>query len=657
MIRGRTALSLCLLGLVGCEAEPARVPVDQGRADAGRLPEAGLDRGPVDAATDGGTGADAGDEGTGPADMGVACGDFLPGAPSFRFVLLHAGGSASALLSPDDTGGAARFVTRVRRLQADARDAEEATVVTVGSGDSFLAGATFAVSRERGVPFLGGLALASAGFDAIALGNHDFDFGPAILADFVRSTARTDDAPAPDDADAGVADAGVSDIPDPPAFLITNLDVSAEPALQALVDDRRLVRQRVIRDRGHLIGVISATTDHLADESSPGRVAVRPTVSAVQAEIDALTDAGVAHIVLVAHLDAPQAELALVQQLTGVDVLVSGAADELRASGQARLLEGDAPVAPYVSETCDAEGRRVRVVTVPGGYRYVGRLIVDFDAEGHIARVDPRSDPLRVIGGDTSDAVPPDPWVAANVEAPLRAALATLADNEVGQTEVALDGRRASLRAGETNLGDLVADALQWAVEELVWGTDDPPADVAIMNGGGIRINQVVPAGAVTELDTFAMLPFASFVVRLPAVSRDELKAVLENAFSQVEDGAGRFPQVAGMLVEWQADAPARQLAPDGTVLQVGNRVRRVVLDDGSVIVQDGVVRPGPPLVVATIDFLARGGDQYPFTGAFEAFGVSYQQALRDFVAGALEGRIDAASYPEGAESRVRRLR
>ena len=68
--------------------------------------------------------------------------------------------------------------------------------------------------------------------------------------------------------------------------------------------------------------------------------------------------------------------------------------------------------------------------------------------------------------------------------------------------------------------------------------------------------------------------------------------------------------------------------------------------------------QPGADLDIAVIDFLARGGDGYPFRGLpFEVLGVSYQQALRDFVAGALEGRIDAASYPEGAESRVRRLR
>ncbi|MEZ4466869.1 MAG: hypothetical protein R3F43_21080 [bacterium] len=168
-------------------------------------------------------------------------------------------------LEPDDTGGAA-FVTRMRRLQADALDAEEAAVATVGSGDSFLAGATFAVSLERGVPFLGGLALASAGFDALGLGNHDFDFGPAILADFVRSTARQAE-PSPDGADAGVSDAGLPAVPSLPP--VTASARGAGVSLQALVDDRRLVRQHVVRSNSRRIGIVGATTDHWPTSPAP----------------------------------------------------------------------------------------------------------------------------------------------------------------------------------------------------------------------------------------------------------------------------------------------------------------------------------------------------------------------------------------------------
>ncbi|MEZ4469014.1 MAG: 5'-nucleotidase C-terminal domain-containing protein [bacterium] len=654
MIKGRAAVGLCLLGLIGCEAEPAQVPDDAGRVDASRPREAGVDRGSQDAAVDADGLADAGDLGPTP-DMGVACGDFLPGDPVARVVLLHAGGSASALLSPDDTGGAARFVTRMRRLQADALDAEEAAVATVGSGDSFLAGATFAVSLERGVPFLGGLALASAGFDALGLGNHDFDFGPAILADFVRSTARQAE-PSPDGADAGVSDAGLPAVPDPPPFLITNLDVSAEVSLQALVDDRRLVRQHVVRSNGRRIGIVGATTDHLADESSPGQVEVRPAVAAVQAEIDSLTEAGVGIIVLVAHLDSPQAELELVQRLRGVDILVSGAADELRASGQARLVEGDTPVAPYVSDTCDADGRRVRVVAVPGGYRYIGRLIVDFDAEGHIARVDPA-------------AIRSGSWVARP---------ATRCRRIPGCWRTWRPPARGARDPGRQR-GRRDRGRPRRPPRPAPGGRDQPGRPggrLAAVGGGGAGLRHGRRAGRRGDHEWRGhphqpggpgrrrhgaghLLHAPLRQLRRPpaAVSRDELKAVLENAFSQAEDGAGRFPQVAGMQIEWLPDGPARQLAPNGTVLQPGARVRRVVLDSGTVIVEDGVVRPGPPLVVATIDFLARGGDQYPFTGAFEAFGVSYQQALRDFIAGALEGRIDAADYPEGASDRIRRLR
>jgi 5'-nucleotidase len=60
---------------------------------------------------------------------------------------------------------------------------------------------------------------------------------------------------------------------------------------------------------------------------------------------------------------------------------------------------------------------------------------------------------------------------------------------------------------------------------------------------------------------------------------------------------------------------------------------------------------------VATIDFSARGGDQYPFRGApFTVVGVSYQQALRNYIVDGLGGTITAADYPEGGEGRIERV-
>jgi hypothetical protein len=82
-----------------------------------------------------------------------------------------------------------------------------------------------------------------------------------------------------------------------------------------------------------------------------------------------------------------------------------------------------------------------------------------------------------------------------------------------------------------------------------------------------------------------------------------------------------------------------------------------VTLDDGSVIVAAGVVVDGAALNIATIDFLARGGDQYPYRGApFTNVGATYQQALANYIVDGLGGEITAADYPEGGEGRITRL-
>jgi 5'-nucleotidase len=167
--------------------------------------------------------------------------------------------------------------------------------------------------------------------------------------------------------------------------------------------------------------------------------------------------------------------------------------------------------------------------------------------------------------------------------------------------------------------------------------------DVALQNGGGIRNDEIVPAGQISELKTFNILPFSNFVTIVEAISPTQFKEILENAVSRVEDVSGRFAQVAGFSFEYN---------PSGTP---GSRVINVVLDDATAIVTGGSVVPGAPNVnIATIDFLARGGDQYPFGSAdFTILGTSYQQALKNYIVDGLGGAITAGQYPVGGEGRI----
>jgi 5'-nucleotidase len=214
-----------------------------------------------------------------------------------------------------------------------------------------------------------------------------------------------------------------------------------------------------------------------------------------------------------------------------------------------------------------------------------------------------------------------------------------------------------SVRSIETNEGNLVADSLLWQATELAGSFGVPAPDVALQNGGGIRNDSIIPAGNITELDTFSILPFPNFVSIVESIPRGQFKEILENAVSRVEFGDGRFAQIAGFSMVWDPAGTPQLLDADGNVTQAGTRVREVVLDGGAAIVSGGSVVAGPDLTVATIDFLARDGDQYPFRGApFTTLGVTYQQALSTYIQTGLNGLISSADYPEGGEGRITEL-
>ena len=590
---------------------------------------------------------------------------------NFTLTILHNNDGESELLTDGDEGGVARFATLVRQEKKEATggggdddddDGGDRGVILVSSGDNFLASPAFSASQDAG-RFFDAIAVELLKYDALAIGNHEFDFGPDVLAEFIGDSKN-------------------------PPFLSANLDFSGEPALAALVGgagggdddddddgggDARIFKSVVVDEAGEEIGIIGATTENLPFISSPRNVVVNAVLPAVQAEIDRLEGDGVDKIILISHLQDVDGDVALAEQLSGIDVMIAGGGDELLANPDDPLLPSDGPgdiFGPYPIIATNADGADVPVVTTSGQYGYLGKLVVEFDADGNVVAVDDSSGPLRVVSEAFADGVKENRKMNRKVVDPVADFVAGLATTVIAQTEVELDGIRANVRSMETNEGNLIADSQLWQAQQLAGSFGVASPDVALQNGGGIRNDSIIAAGAdpgaeqdITLLDTFDMVPFSNLVTIVPDIPRSQFKEILENAVSRTQlgdtpGGTGRFAQIAGFSMTWSGSGTAQVLDANGNVTTPGTRVQKVVLDGGTVIVTGGAVVAGPDVTIAITDFLARGGDQYPFRGApFTNVGVSYQQALANYIQaptgdGGLGGLISETDYPEGGEGR-----
>ena len=177
--------------------------------------------------------------------------------------------------------------------------------------------------------------------------------------------------------------------------------------------------------------------------------------------------------------------------------------------------------------------------------------------------------------------VTPDPETAKVVDG-LKAQLDKSLNVVIGKTETPLDSRETVVRSQEAAIGDLIADAMRQSVG----------ADVAITNGGGIRGDKQYAAGTeLSRRDILTELPFGNVTV-MTEITGQQLKEALENGVSQVEDGAGRFPQVSGMKMVVNLKNPK------------GSRVL-------SVTIGDKPLDPSATYKVATNDYMLRGGDGY----------------------------------------------
>jgi 5'-nucleotidase/UDP-sugar diphosphatase len=306
---------------------------------------------------------------------------------------------------------------------------------------------------------------------------------------------------------------------------------------------------------GVKVGLVGLAADDSREKSSPGDLVLLPTVETGIAEAGKLREDGADLVIAVAH--ASRSKDRALFDSRAADVILSADDHDLNI-----FFDG---------KTLLAESKEQG--------EFVTAIDLAIDVEESDGRRSVKWWPnFRLI--DTASVEPSAAAAAKTKE--FEDQLAKELDVAIGTTETPLDSRRPTVRGGEAAIGNLIADALRAAVD----------ADIAVVNGGGIRGNKEYPAGTVlVRRDVLAELPFGNKTV-LVEITGETLLAALEHGVGQVGEGAGRFPQVSGLTMQIDLKKPA------------GSRVVAVEVDGAP-------LDPRAKYRLATNDFMLRGGDGY----------------------------------------------
>ena len=529
----------------------------------------------------------------------TGCGDSDSDAPgSVSITMLHTNDTHSQLESfipfgEPEQGGVARRKTLIDAVRDEVGEDQ---VLVVDAGD-FSQGTIFYNAWEGSADIM---ALNAMGYEAVTLGNHEFDLGPEKLG---RALAGE-----------SINVAGTTYLPESlmAPVVSCNLDVNAEPALAGRVEP-----YLILRKNGADIGILGVTTETVVNISNIGdNVVVNDYVTSVQAGIDDLEAQGVNKIILLSHAGY-SVDLQKVKELAGIDIIVSGHDHPLLldpadyAAGSPLEFLADRVDGDYPTVTEDLEGNPVLIVGAYEWGKILGRLDITFNSNGIIT--DWQGNSLFV-----DNSINPDTQLASDV-AFYKAPISEFSNVVIGQTDVFLDGNRdPGVRTQEMPLGNLVADVM------LDSASTYDTAVAAITNGGGIRASlpqgtdpaDVDPPYDVTYGEALTVLPYGNTISTID-VTGSELVAALDNGLTWAYDAAagtyqssGAFPQVAGMSLSYcgatVSDIRAGTNPPAGcpAALLAGGVVT-------SLNVAGNPVDLGATYRIATNNFMAGGGDFY----------------------------------------------
>ncbi len=396
-------------------------------------------------------------------------------------------------------GGIARLKSKLDERRS-ALDNEGQPNILAIAGDAFQGTLFYTKYKGRATASL----FNSLDIDGFALGNHEFDDGPKILAEFIDRANFT--------------------------ILAGNTNASMDPVLMG-----RLPGVKIINKDGQKVAMIGIVTTDTAEIAAPGdKVSFIANQKYLNQIIPHIQAQGINKIIVISHAGYTE-DVALAESVQGIDVIVGGHSNTLMSNTNPKADT------PYPEMVRGPSQKLVAIVQAYAYSKYLGEVKVDFDRFGNVTSA--TGDPHLL-----DSSVKPDPQMLARVNG-LAEPLNAEKNIVVATTGTEIDGNRDNCRARECQMGNLVTDA-------MLTRTAGQGITIAIQNGGGLRAS--IDTGEVTKGEVLTVLPFLNTLATFKLKGSDII-AALENGVSRVEDGAGRFPQVSGLRYAWDKSVEANK--------------------------------------------------------------------------------------------------
>lgn len=449
----------------------------------------------------------------------------------YELVIAHTNDVHGRAISGDGMGYA-RVATLIDQLKADEANKN---VIYLDAGDTFH-GTNFA-TLERGDSIA--KILDKMGLVATTPGNHDFNYGKERLGELDKNYG----------------------------FEILAANVVDE-------NDKHLVKPYMIKEiDGVKVGITGLASPETLYKTNPNNVKglkFEDPKTSLEKVVADLKKEGAEYIIVLSHLgddeSTVESERSDAAAVKGVNLIIDGHSHTTLT--EKKMVNG----IPVVST--GEYGKNLGVVKIDFDDLKKGVDPVTYELITKEQAMGKKGEDGKMVGG-----VEENKEIAEYING-IKEQQKAITEVKIGKTDVKLDGEREQVRTGETNLSDLITDAMVWKSE----------ADMALTNGGGIRAS--INPGEVTVGDVITVLPFGNYVITKELTGAD-IKAALEHGFKDMPNAAGSLAQVGGITVDVDTTKPA------------GERVSNIAFKNGKKFDETATY------VVATNDFMAVGGDGY----------------------------------------------